>query len=225
MRTNNEPAATGLRYEAPRATSVGAAIFLALLSATLLVVAVVGLLRVLEVFGPIEQSHGGQFMGIIGALLLGIVNSFVLFWSAGRITANLYARFHADELGIYIRNGNGNVLIAWEAIQAIRLHVVVVRLPGRSSLLTPRSLSRHATTKLEFTFRDAETVEYDDPMLVKLRPRYPVPGFTHAIPVITGLLAPSFDPGDYAPALQSVLRVFAGPAFVGVEYQDETGFL
>jgi len=225
MRTDKEPAATGLRYEAPRATSVGAAIFLVLLSATLLVVAVVGLLRVLEVFGPIEQSNGGQFMGIFGAFLLGIVNAFVLVWSFGRIGANYYARFEADESGIYIRNGNGSVLIAWEAIESIRLHVTVVRLPGRSSLLTPRSLNRHATTKLEFAFHDRETAEYDDPMLVKLQPKQPVLGYTHSVPVVTGLLAPSYDPADYAPGLQTVLRVFAGPAFTGVEFVDESGFL
>lgn len=223
--STDRPAPTGLSYVAPRGASVGAAVFLLLLSASLLGLSIFGMLRVLEVFGPVENSTGGTVMGVLGASVLGLVNLAVLIWSAGRIPTNLHARFEADESGIYVRNNRGSVLIAWSAIESVRLQVTLIRSAGRSSLLAPRAIKRHATTKLDISLLDEPAAEYEDPMLVTLQPRQPVLGYSYVIPVVTGIFAPSYDTARYAPELQSVLVVFAGPTYAGVDLVDETGFL
>jgi len=210
------------RYVASRTAPVLASIFFALLGATLLVVAVVGFMNPVE--RASNEDTGGLIIRAVAGIVLGLGGLVILVAAAGNIPVALARRFEVDAAGIHLSSIAGPVDLDWDDIRSIRILARTRQSLGYRSPLVPRSVNRRSATQLEFTLRDRDELEFDQPALEKLRLRsnrfVSNDGYTHGLPILTEAFAPSYDISHYAPQLQRVLERHAGEAYAGAELKN-----
>jgi hypothetical protein len=165
--------------------------------------------------GDLNKDPGMEIVAPVGAALLILFFSAGFLWSVRRIIASAGEYFEVDEFGIHQFSRAGAIDLYWEDVSSVRISVKVGFAAGAGAIRMP--IERRSRTVLEATVRHPDDLFEAQPALRRALVR----GSSNVVQfrLLTGLIAPGFDPEFYATDLQKVLDEVVPEIYRGVELQ------